>query len=316
MTTDWLNNLFEYSSAGTAEVNNEANLAVTSTLASYPDLLVSDASSSANSAAVQQTISVTYTVENQGTAEADADWTDRIYLSSDQNWDGSDLLIASEFISTQTPLATSGSYDITRDVTIPRNAPLGGQYLLFVTDASTQQTELDDDNNVRAVPLSVGAPNLLFEGTPTSPTTATTGESIPVSWTVLNNGTYAAHQDWVDRVYLSSDVTLDGTDFLLRSESAAAKTPLEPGHTYSFGPTVTIPSIAVSSSQYLLFIIDAQDVQQETTESDNLVAVPIDIGSPDLIVSSAAAPDQASPNESIPIAWTVQNQDGTYTARR
>jgi large repetitive protein len=69
----------------------------------------------------------------------------------------------------QTPLAPGASYQITRNLTIPGTAALGAQYLLFVTDASKQQSESDDGNNVHAVPLTIGAPDLTFASPPTAP---------------------------------------------------------------------------------------------------------------------------------------------------
>ena len=50
VTTDWSNNLLEYNAGGTAEMNNAATINATSTLASYPDLTVSDISASGNRA--------------------------------------------------------------------------------------------------------------------------------------------------------------------------------------------------------------------------------------------------------------------------
>src|SRR5262249_31916976 len=154
------------------------------------------------------TINVSYTVQNQGTATVTNTWSDRFYLSADQTLDGADLLLGSEPISSQVPLGPGGTYTVSRTLTIPNAAPLGNLYLLFVADGSGQQRESNEGNNVAAVPLTVGAPDLTITAT-TAPGSAAVAQTVPVSWTVQNQGAYAALNDWFDRVYLSSDQTID-----------------------------------------------------------------------------------------------------------
>src|SRR5207302_1598095 len=130
---------------------------------------------------------VSYTVQNQGTATTATTWTDRFYLSADQNFDNGDLLLGSEPISAQLPLAPNGTYTVNRTLTIPNNASLNSQYLLFVTDATGQQPESNENNNVKFLAFTVGAPDLTITAT-LAPATAAVAETIPVSWTVKNQG--------------------------------------------------------------------------------------------------------------------------------
>jgi subtilase family serine protease len=69
VTTDIYNNIFEYNAAGTAETNNTTTTTASSTLAPYPDLAVSNVSTSAL-AGPGQTVPVTWTVTNSGNATA------------------------------------------------------------------------------------------------------------------------------------------------------------------------------------------------------------------------------------------------------
>ena len=127
-------------------------------LSGTPDLVVTDLQAP-TSAAVSSQMQVSWTVTNQGSSEAPADWYDSLYLSQDQVFDGSDTVVTYEPISAQTPLAAGASYTIgPRPLTIP-NVAAGTWYLLAVTDVFTQQSETDETNNVRASgPITIGAP--------------------------------------------------------------------------------------------------------------------------------------------------------------
>jgi hypothetical protein len=312
VTTDSQNQIFEFTTGGhaAAEQNNTAQADVEVTL----DLQVTAASSTASTAAVGEVISVSYTVHNQGTATAAADWSDRFYLSSDPTWDAGDVLVGTQAITSQTPLEPGGSYQITRDLTIPGTAPLGTLYLLFVVDALGQQSESDESNNVRSVPITIGAPDLAFAALPTAPESAAAAETIAVAWTVRNDGQFTAFADWVDRVYLSDNASLDAGDTLLDSTTIATQTPLAAGDSYTILRNVTIPNTAGVGGKFLLFVIDAANAQRETDETNNIAAAAILLGGPDLTVTAASAPGEVAMNQAVGVTWTVQNIDDTYTA--
>ncbi|MGV2388019.1 MAG UNVERIFIED_CONTAM: hypothetical protein LVR29_05970 [Microcystis novacekii LVE1205-3] len=87
---------------------------------------------------------------------APADWSDRIYFSTDEVWNpSSDTLITSEAIATQTPLNAGLSYTVNRTITLPNVASSGSGYLLFVADANANQAESNENNNVRSVPFTL-----------------------------------------------------------------------------------------------------------------------------------------------------------------
>jgi hypothetical protein len=117
----------------TDEANNTGRSveAVAVTLKPFPDLHVTTVSGPASGQA-GQTASVTWTVSNGGTGDAQGTWTDNIYLSPDGTLSGASFLGQ----VSHTGLASHGSYTVTQNVTLPSVAD-GSYRFVVLTDAST-----------------------------------------------------------------------------------------------------------------------------------------------------------------------------------
>jgi subtilase family serine protease len=275
-----------------------------------PDLIVSNATAP-ESVTLGATISVTWNVENQGVGAANADWYDRVVISTDQIFGNSDdTYLTQVWQGSFTPLAAAATYSRTLNVTLPSTAT-GDRYLLFKADNYNYQGETDENNNVYSVPINISASDLQVTAT-NAPSTAILGETVELTWTVTNNGTGAASQDWYDRVYLSNNQTLDGGDVQVTSELIGSQTPLAAGASYTISKNVTLPSFTLGN-QYLIFVADRDNYQGEISENNNLAAVPITLTAPDLIVSNGSVPATGTVGKSIEVSWTVQNQ-GTSAA--
>ncbi|MFM6480849.1 MAG: CARDB domain-containing protein, partial [Microcystis panniformis] len=302
---------YSYSYYGTpslqAETNENNNIKAVPITLGVPDLTVASFTAP-NTAILGSTVNVAWTVKNQGNVSAKADWYDRIYISDDQTLGGTDTLVTEESISTQTPLAANGIYTISKDVFLPSTAT-GNRYILLVTDASSNQGETNENNNVKAIPITLTAPDLIVSEV-TAPTQAASGGMVDVSWKVTNQGTVEAPADWQDYVYLSDDQNLDYSDTLVTSESIATQTPLAAGESYTINKNITLPN-RPSGNYYLLFAADRNDKQGETNNNNNVKAVTISIGIPDLTITNATAPQRASAGEMIALSWTVKNQGTT-----
>src|SRR5206468_871142 len=91
-----------------------------------------------------------------------------------------------------------------------------GNYTLFMkTDSTTLVTEADETNNVVSIPVTLpGWPDFVAS----NPSVGVVAEnknasySIPVSFTITNNGPSAALPNWSDTVYLSTDGVFDASD--------------------------------------------------------------------------------------------------------
>jgi subtilase family serine protease len=293
----------DHNQAESDETNNVYALAITVVA---PDLVVTSVSAP-DTAVVNDTISVTWTVTNQGVGVAPANWSDYIYLSDDQTLSNGDLGLYSVPITNQTPLASGGSYTMVRNISLPAVGP-GDRYLLVVADRNNAQGESDETNNVFAVPMHLLAPDLTVSSA-SAPGSAVAGQSISVTWTVGNqSATVPAPGKWTDSVYLSDNQVLDGSDLSIFSISEASNSPLVPGGSYTVTQNVTLPANAAPGTHYLLFKTDRNNDQGETDETNNVNAVAITILAPDLVVSAATAPDSAIDGDTIPVSWTVTDQ--------
>jgi len=91
-------------------------------------------------------IAISYTVKDQGSANAFVPWTDRVWLSTDATF-GGDTAIAD--IPRSSSVAVNGTYSGTPSVTLPMVAP-GTYFLFFQADTLDQIYEGGAEaNNVR-----------------------------------------------------------------------------------------------------------------------------------------------------------------------
>jgi Ca2+-binding RTX toxin-like protein len=205
-------------------------------------------------------------------------WTTYTVTNSD------DIYLTDKFIhsSDGLPLEPNETYTASSTVTLPSYVA-GSGYLLFKTDASSYQTESNENDNVYAQALDIALPNLIITDV-TAPTAAGAGQSITLSWTGKNDSSIAAtnsywYSYWYDQVVFSTNnIYGDSDDIYLTAQyiHSGNGLPLEPNETYTASSTVTLPSY-VAGSGYLLFKTDASSYQTESNENDNVYAQALDI---------------------------------------
>ncbi|CCI38865.1 putative Subtilisin [Microcystis aeruginosa PCC 9701] len=91
-----------------------------------------------------QAISLSYTVQNQGTESAYGSWTDAVYLSADNQWDIGDVLVGQ--VNRSGDVATGASYTETLNGVVP-GVNLGDYYVLVRSDIRNQVPEVNEGNN-------------------------------------------------------------------------------------------------------------------------------------------------------------------------
>ena len=269
------------------------------------------------------TIEVFWEVTNLGTDDATGPfggWTDFLYLSEDDIFDQSDVFITSQFVSfPDLPIAGGDAYSVTRDVSLPINQT--GNFLLVVTDRFDEQIETNEEDNVFAIPIDITGPNLVVASaqakdfSDNSISVARLGETIQLTWTVENIGVATTNSFWDDYIYLSDDEFFDNLDTLVDSRFISSPlTPLDIGETYDLTQTVTIPNSAATGNRFLLFWTDRFNRQGESSDSDNTLAIPIELVAPNLEVSTTQVTDindnpisQAVAGETIKLGWTIEN---------
>jgi hypothetical protein len=91
-------------------------------------------------------------VTNSGSAAANGQFSNFIFLSTDPNYDPSDVLIFSLGLINLEPGESSEFVNLI----IPSNTALGDYYILYVADVNNNITESNENNNVLARPVTIG----------------------------------------------------------------------------------------------------------------------------------------------------------------
>jgi subtilase family serine protease len=311
-----------------SEDNNVLALPISVTMPDV-DLVVTEATAPATGVAGSG-VYVSWRVTNQGTSTfagyGYGSETERFYLSEDTILDESDIyLTTASSYNAYGSISPGDSYTNEYWVGLPEGQ-FGSYYILVVADSANQQSETDETNNVYAVAIEATSPGVdLTILETTSPATIERGGTGTVSWTVTNLGNQAATGYWSDRVYLSSDATLDSEDFLLTSIYTGpppvffrasifvpGQTLLDANGSYTLSSSFTLPNYLVGS-YYLIFATDRFDEQAETNESNNTQAIAIQITNPDLTIANVIVPATAQFGQTVEVSWTVRNSGTSAT---
>ena len=139
VTTDYYNNIYEYNSSGTGETNNTSSITETSTIAPYPDLLVSAISLSPSSGLVSgDDLIIDWTDANDGNAPTPGGWTDEVVVVNATT--GQTLLDQYVLYDPSAPgngaIAPGDSRDLSTSFTLPRGlAGVGDLQVRIITNA-------------------------------------------------------------------------------------------------------------------------------------------------------------------------------------
>lgn len=292
------------------------NNTLTATLAvSGPDLALNGPSafSAPDAGTLGQPIALGWGVHNQGDRDARPNWTDRVYLSTDNNWSVDDTYLGG--LAQTYSVAPGGIYTSSLSVKPPTTIVTGTYYLFVRLDADDKLAEADEGNNTAMRTIVVGAPDLTIS-TFTAPPTGLLGQFLPVTWEVRNQGDRDALPAWTDRVYLSADASWDSGDTLLTNGSLAHSTALAAGAGYTGNLSVKLPSTIVTGTHYLILRADADGRLAESNEGNNTsAAVPIVVQAPNLVPTGLTpGSTSAKAGQYVSVSWTVQNQgDGSAT---
>jgi hypothetical protein len=183
-------------------ITNNTSVAAVSTSILAPDLAVKSLSAPA-SAQLGQAITVTWAVQNAGTASSAA-WNDRLVLSLSSNSLVNPVILLTT--PALTALPSGASYTNSQPISLPLSSSLspGVYYLLVQADPDGAIADSNRANNLIGAPLTLSLPPLpdLVVGQVSSPALASAGDSITISWAVTNLGTAAAVGPWRETAYL------------------------------------------------------------------------------------------------------------------
>ncbi len=244
-----------------------------------------------------QPISPVWQVKNNGTGTTIAGgWEDHIYLSTDGVIDSLDVLLGSK--SHTGDLLPGETYLDTLEVFLPISAT-GNYLLLFKTDFPNEEYEhLAEGNNEASALITISQPppaDLIVNGF-TLPDSAMAGDSVSLSWTVENEGSYAANGKMKELIYLSADSLWDVGDVLVGENWPTVN--LAPGastmHTYH-GP---LPGVDLDD-YHVIVLTDALNNIYESVDTNNtgissalvtvtLRTLPLEVWTPDTMPNGQA----------------------------
>jgi subtilisin family serine protease/subtilase family serine protease len=239
-------------------------------------------------------------IKNQGPGAAVATIT-RFYVTTSGTLGAGAIALDGVY---NVPALASGA---TSTGTVTAGVPAGvtpGYYFVFVkVDADGVETETSESNNTYLGGLVTIGPDLTITSFG-APSAAEAGAPILVTDSVINLGGGGAAAS-MTRFYLSTNSALDAGDLLLSGGRTVPT--LAPGASSTGSVTLTIPSTTQTGSYYLIAKTDGDNMQAETSESNNIASRVLQVGG-DLIVSALTSPSAASPGATILIGETTANQ--------
>ncbi|MFI5379361.1 MAG: CARDB domain-containing protein, partial [Tepidisphaerales bacterium] len=302
--------------------NTRASSGTTVALTPPPDLAVTSITAP-SSILAGHTLSVTYTVANEGsTATPNAYWLDSLYISTKPTLDNTATLIGSQ----RYPALLNPGDTYQGNVSGQLPYDISGNYYVFVqTNSDGTVFELDTTNNVASAPMSVTyAPPDLVVKSVSAPTALQSGAAVLASWTVANQGAGdTVNTSWLDQVYLSVDTVLGNSDdIFVGNFQHGTPQPLAAGGSYTASnQTIVIPGTVHSGSYYLFVLTNAtQNVYEgplnsPATLNDASAPLPVTVTQavPDLQVASLAPVPTLAQGQNLALNWTVTNAGNATT---
>jgi subtilase family serine protease len=292
---------------------------ITMTSLVFPDLMVSNNMRFPAHIETDQLLTISWQVVNIGQGNTlVSNWLDYIYLSKDQMKSGNDIFLGSSRHEKILD-ATNGQVQITKTFIIPEH--LNGHYFVGVhTDALQSINESNENNNI-----SFSQPQIYIQHKQTdltvvsanAPYSAITGQSASFQWSVKNIGIDPCIKHaWIDRVFLSSDKTLDENDMLLGEIDHTRI--LESEQSVAKSLTSSMPAL-LDGHYYAIIQVDAQDAIYEADAEQNnifVIQAPIHVHQlfPDLRIGTInIVRSPAYANETTGISYTLINDGQTDT---
>ncbi|MGA2068563.1 MAG: CARDB domain-containing protein, partial [Thermoguttaceae bacterium] len=310
---------------------------LTLSLPANPDLQVQSVTAPSQAQA-GGTVSLDFTVINQGTVPATGQWTDDVYLSLDGLIDSGATLLGS--YGNQSALGPGANYQTEAGNLLIPLRDSGPAYLIVETNAgNTINTYPDVNDNTFVSPLSITPlpPADLVTSAVAAPDQAIDGSTVSVQYTVSNLGLAPTDvSNWTDTIWLTVDpkrpnpskgdvllATLPHGGILGNDPSVLA-----PPQSYTVNTTVTLPA-HITGQYYITAWADSlgdvfQSEQSGNTNpddpnelnNDNFKARPITIlqtPPPDLVVTSINPQPTGLGGDDYTVQWTVTNQGGSAT---
>ena len=212
-----------------------------------PDLTVTDVLAPASIKSGSNFL-VSFKINNIGNGNtAGADWSDAVYVSTDQTFSVDDKLLSTTANIKQLDAASSYTQSVT--VSLPVEYT-GNYYFLVKTDVANVVPELLEDNNLgKTVTITQVAlkslSDILVKDIQAGSASINPGDSLTVNWKVENIETVAATGGWIERISL---IPVSGLKLSI-SPSFEYKIDLAAGSTVNRSKKIKIPELLKFSGE-------------------------------------------------------------------
>ena len=249
-------------------------------------------------------VTYSFTVSNNGTQCSYGTWKDKLFFSTDEVWSDNDV----EMKQTSGSMLCGGSsYTSTATFHIPYGYE-GQYYLLAVADFEGVNPDLNPENNVMALPITISSipvPNLEVSDVEILTEFPACGQPIYVAYRVTNVGDGPSYGSWTDQVRFSKNTFENGAvaSSITRSDT------LQPGDSYRDTVSYVVP--VPQYGNYAVYVnSNTGESMFEMDYENNLVMVPavVTLNAPgDLVVEEITAPTRVESGTPITITWNVKN---------
>ncbi|MFM9025812.1 MAG: CARDB domain-containing protein, partial [Planctomycetaceae bacterium] len=228
-----------------AETNNAASITFVSSLASYPDLVVTGLRVVESSLAAGDTMTIRWSDRNQGAGPTTGGWYDLVRVVD--NTTGRVLVNDDYVYSVPHDIAGGGSLARQYAFTLPSDFdPAAARLEVTVTaDGWNYLAEYDaggnlDGNNAATIPWASAppAPDLTVSDLAVAESALAPGGPVTVRWNDLNGGTGGTGSGWTDRIVVRN---LD-TDTVLVDDTLSAASALAAGSSLAREFRFTLPT--------------------------------------------------------------------------
>jgi len=287
-------------------------LATVSVTPARPDLETVSISGPA-SVAPGASFPLSITVNNIGQETSQA-WTDRVYFSTDDQYDPGDTLVRT--INNSPSLAAGGTRTFSNlATTIPSSvASSAGQFYLILR---TNQPETVSEagrtaNNMAVTTIQIDLPDLVPENL-VLPPLVQPNVTYPVSWTTRNIGTIASGTA-SSRLYYSPDAAFgEANDVLIDTVSNAV---LAPNSTQVHNTSLNISTVPARPDGTAYFYVRTdygntvyEGLPEGPGENNNTISAntPFEYRVADLQVPATGAPAEVETETAFAMQWTSSN---------
>lgn len=180
--------IFRADDQNTVAEANEGNnaAAVRIEVRTGADLAVSNPRVSPGNVAPGQSVTVNATLTNIGGTGTLAASRIGYYLSADAAWDSADILLSTDYFGSLLP---GQSQSFSQTLTLPKNLPVGQQYIIFYADYADNVLEANESNNQASVSIQVAADQSMTVLTPNAATSWLSDRQQTIQWTSNIGGT-------------------------------------------------------------------------------------------------------------------------------